>query len=489
MNHAIEQVHSFGRCDSGRSDVYEPTNVDEVKQVFALARASHGARRIVIRGGGHSFDGQALHANDDSRQIIMSTARFQRNRMEFSLGRNMVTLGSGVCWQDFIQQSIAYSAENHAPVMLPGSMQTGGGSTVGGTLAADCLSRFSGLGGKESAWIESFSILTPEANAPISVSEASNPDLFHAVIGGHGYIGFVTEATYRLIPVDYGSCAHTEITLHQTLASLIQKQLDLVASSGAPRGISSAWFTDQVMTDEMKLVRPEATAIKGGVFNSCYARPSGLPHFPLYNDLHSVWRYVTEIAARDPLADWMIHEALYRIVQRRNRFDDNLAEFLFFMDGDTFARKKFEDDTGDSFPLVQQTFVVPAAVTESFTISSMNKIADRGLHATEYDMLYIKRDSCFLSANYNLDGFAVTFAFEPLRCGNPDIDDLLRDLSVDCLQAGGRIHLPKNSHIDKRTFRAMFNNAGQLDQFERLKRLYDPNKLLQNPFSDKFFNF
>lgn len=58
---------------------------------------------------------------------------------------------------------------------------------------------------------------------------------------------------------------------------------------------------------------------------------------------------------------------------------------------------------------------------------------------------------------------------------------------MDCLKAGGRIHLPKNAHVDRATFRAMF--SPQIKTFEAIKRHCDPDLLSQNPFSDQFFAF
>lgn len=70
------------------------------------------------------------------------------------------------------------------------------------------------------------------------------------------------------------------------------------------------------------------------------------------------------------------------------------------------------------------------------------------------------------------------------------IPKLLRELSMDCLKAGGRIHLVKNVHADRdAVFRPMFSDQNQIETFEDIKRTCDPALVLQNPFSDKFFNF
>jgi hypothetical protein len=96
------------------------------------------------------------------------------------------------------------------------------------------------------------------------------------------------------------------------------------------------------------------------------------------------------------------------------------------------------------FPLVQQTFVIPIDKTETFVRSCIRKIDEHKLYPTESDMLYALEDECLLSANYRLNGFAVSFAFENRPdFSDPRVFELLRGLSRDCLEAGGRIHLPK----------------------------------------------
>ena len=493
MMNVPERVEGYGRYDTGNSEVHRPTCLAEVIAVFDIARASNGKQRVTIRAGGHSFDSQALHKDDAGNQLILSSDAFQPSRIEFDRdGPNTVTLGGGVTWGYFVSQAIGHARKRGGPIRIPGSMQTGSAATVGGTLSGDCLSRFSGISGKESAWIESFRILTPEAQQTVNASRTENPDLFHAVIGGHGYLGFVTDATYRLISIDNASCAHTEITTHTSFADLICKQKELVDHSAPPRAVSSAWFTDQVFAERMRQRLVEGGAIKGAVFNSSYARPARpkLPNFLLYHDILGPDRFLIEVAARVPFMNWLFHQGLYDTLQLVHKFDDDLPEFLFFMDGDAKARTTFQALYNRPFPIIQQTYVVPTGATEAFATTSVQKIQDRGLHPTECDMLYVAQDDCLMSANYHLDGFAVSFAFEPTSSDDVPPDEvcaLLRELSVDCLNAHGRIHLPKNSHVDRATFRSMFD--GQIQAFEAIKRNYDPNLLIQNRFSDQFFTF
>ncbi len=479
-----ELVRSFGRCARGQSQVFKPQSVDDVNRVFALAKKA--GQRIAIRGGGHSFGGQALHNADTLKQIVLSTDYFQPQRIDLAPDGSTVTLGAGVQWGCYVDREIARAIANNDSIRIPASMQTGRSSTAGGTLSGDCLSRFSGTAGRESRSIVSFRILTPGNPAPLDVNVNNNADLFNSVIGGHGYIGFVTDVTYKLIAIANTSLAHSTITTHTSFQDLIQKQNQLVQQfAAAPRAISSVWYTDPPSI--------LASGIKGGVFNSSYANPSNppLPGYPLYGDIHSDFRYHIELGARVPELNFAIHEFLYGIAKIGGEFENDLMDFIFFMDGNTIAKERFETaNFPDQFPIVQQTFVIPTNNTEAFAENCQTKMDARGIRPTECDMLFVAQDNCFMSANYYLDGFAVTLAFEPIApegCPPANICDLLHELSVDCLNAGGRIHMPKNVNVDKLVFRNMF--SPQIVTFENIKRQYDPDLLLGNPFSDNLFQF
>jgi decaprenylphospho-beta-D-ribofuranose 2-oxidase len=494
ITHDTKPVRSFGRCAAGVSQVYEPTNVDEIMAVFDIARKLR--RRVAIRGGGHSFDGQAVHNGDTGDQIILRTECLKTKTIEFDEHANKVTLGSGVKWGDFVDEALAHAKAGGGPIRIPGSMQTGSDATAGGTLSGDCLSRSSGTAGKESHWIDSFRIVTPQYGL-LDVTEANDPDLFHAVIGGHGYIGFVTDITYKLIAIPGMSCAHSDITLYHSFRELIEEQgklLDRARQERALPAISSVWFTRVPPIPLLGLLFP--TKIKGAVFQSWYDQPSAakFPGFPLYSG-DSELRYWTEVMARIPLLNWIIHEVLYGIVLAdKGKFENDLKDFIFFMDGDTMARKRFEaSHPGELFPIAQQTFVVPTHRAEAFAERCMSKVGGLfkyKLCPSECDMLPVKSDKCLLSANYDLEGYAISLGFEPIApdgCPPGKIVALLRDLSKYCLRVGGRIHLVKNVYADKEILRSMF--SPQIQRFEEIKRKYDPDLLLRNPFSDKFFDF
>jgi len=481
-----ECVRSFGRCAKGISEVKHPTSTDAAKR--ALLDAAAARRRVVIHGGGHSFDGQALHDGDTGQDLVLCTDQLTGIRWpDAQEPQGTVCMSAGATWSSFLDDSIRRGRAS-GRVELPGTMQTGGGATAGGTLAGDCLSRFSATQGKESAWVESFRLITPSGFDGI-VSRGADPELFHAAIGGHGYIGLATDIVYRLRSIPADSRVTTKISTYTDLPTLVA---ELKARSERPRdpegAVSSAGFTD--LTERFRF--------KGAIFESSYAPVDhALPGFVLYQDLSSLARYASELAARIPAMNWAIHEALFVEAQDTPTYQNDLRPFLFFMDANTFAKSRYErDHPGRLFPIVQQTFVIPDADhAAAFAERTLRLAADAMVRPTEFDILYAKSDRCLMSATYEQAGFAISIAFEPETewqdgCPPAAIAGLLSNLSDICWdEYHGRVHLVKNVHMSRTTFRKMFNDRGQLDLFEQIKRQYDPDGVLQNGFSDAFFDF
>src|SRR4051794_139369 len=156
------EFRSFGRGAAGRSLLVEPRSVDDVRNAFESAYMNHV--RVAVRGGGHSFHDQALHSGDNGEQMILSTRYF--DSIEFAPNGDALTvrIGAGVKWIDYYNAAVPRASLTGEPLRLPGSLQTGRNATAGGTMSGDCLSRFSGILGKESQWIESFRIVTTDGD-------------------------------------------------------------------------------------------------------------------------------------------------------------------------------------------------------------------------------------------------------------------------------------------------------------------------------------
>ena len=315
--------------------------------------------------------------------------------------------------------------------------------------------------------------------------------MFHAAIGGHGYLGFVTDITYRLLQLPSEFVARTEIATFRSLPELVEAQIpralrafQLAESarhtlSTLQKGTSAAPLR---ATSEIRAVSSVAfesfRSVKGVVFESSYAAPADppLPPFPLYNNLEGGLRYAAELMARDDRLNRLFHEGLFALLESgRKTFEDDIHEFSFFMDGNTFAKERFErEHPGRVFPITQQTFVVPETDTVRFAAECMTRMDAKRIAPTEMDLLFVAADECLMSATYEQSGFAISLAFENYEtaCPPKKVVALLRDLSVLCAEMGGRIHLVKNLHVEKAVVRRMFEKT--IGDFEAIKVHLDP---------------
>jgi len=495
-----DTVWSFGRYARGESQIREPENVQEVRDFFRSYLNDPNPPAVVIRAGGHSFDGQAVHDRDKGSRIVLSAEKFRGEPPTIRYHRNapkLVTLSAEVRWRDFLDD-----ARTRAPIRIPASMQTGGLATVGGTLAGDCLSRFSGTMGKESESIESFKLLTPSLQPPgdglTPISRTSHPDLFFAVIGGLGYLGFVTEATYRLVEIPADSVAHTEVTTRKSMASLLKRQRDVIREwqeqgRDEPLAVSSAAFINEAPLTH-------APQFKGGVFKSWYGSPGPVwrPAWPLYGNVNDPGRWAAEYTARIDGINTLIHQALYDLARLATPplFVNDIADFIFFMDGNTKAKEAYEALLQPRrFPIFQQTWVIPSSNATIFGDELVELLIERRIQPTELDVLFMRGNKCLLSAGYYARAMeepplkaAFTLGFErwtpssqPKRPAG-DVTALCEELNDRAIKYGGRIHLVKNVHVRRggTQFRDMF--GGTLDEFLRIKAQCDPSGLIRNKF-------
>jgi len=486
-----ERLGCYTGLYEARARVARPSNVAELSELFSYAR-EHG-RRVTIRGGGHSFDAQPI--NDD---LVVSTERLDSIEL---VDGDRLRVGPGAEWGE-----IFAATQRHG--LFPNDTATTENATAGGTLSADCLSRFSPAYGKEGKWVESFELLTtegellqctaPPASAPW---EELSPEqrAFRGVIGGFGYLGAVVSITYRLLGVgasdgrigvrtfawEYETFDHlardllpaTEQTYLEDSDPDDPDKLDAIWSAIVPsrRGIRRALLFTSAFTP-----KPERRRL-------IQHRPKLFVRVPFEWLLRVRW------------TSQLLWSLIFRIGFRRDEYVDDLEGFSFFMDGNARA-KRAGKRLGFSMRNIQQTFVVPfdreggddwrsghdALVRWLETAQAL--LDERGLNPTLHDVLFLPADEPFLlSSTAAGPGFAVSYAFETSRRSTLDeVSQAFRDLA-DLLwsEFGGRVHLVKNVFASRQTLAAMY--AEGAERFFALKEELDPAGILRNDFLERTF--
>ncbi len=486
-----ERLGCYTGLYEARADVARPGDVDELRELFRYARDR--GRRVTIRGGGHSFDAQPI--NDD---LVVSTERLDSIKL---LEGERVRVGPGARWGEIF-------AATEPQGLVPAVTVTTENATAGGTLSADCLSRFSPAYGKEGKWVESLDLLTTEGEllhccAP--QPEARWEDLtreqraFRGVIGGFGYLGAVVSITFRLLWV---GASEGQIGVRTFARSY--ETFDRLARYLVPE-------TEQTYVEESDPNDPEKLdAIWSAIIPSRGGSKRMLLFTSAFTDKAERQRLIQhrpKLLVRVPF-EWLLRvgwtsrllwSLIFRIGFRRDEYIDDLEGFSFFMDGNARA-KRAGKRLGFSMRNIQQTFVVPfdpeggadwqaghdSLVRWLETAHAL--LEERGLTPTLHDVLFLPADEPFLlSSTAAGPGFAVSYAFETSRRSTlREVSEAFSDLA-DLLwkEFGGRVHLVKNVFASKETLAAMY--ADSAERFFALKRELDPAGILHNEFLERTF--
>jgi len=490
ISHDLETIGCYTNLYSEQALVYAPSDADELKQIFEIARKHR--RRVTLRAGAHAFDEQSMGSD-----IVVLMTRLRGIEVDVVDAR--MTVGAGTTWGEVFDKLEPLG-------LVPYSTVTTRHATCGGTLASDCLSRFSPAYGKEAEHILSFEFLTfdgrrvtctpPPATKP-EPSWTLGEQLFCAAIGGFGLLGAALSITYGLLRVgetDGRIGVESHLRKYRTYRDLARDLIPMVREiverkraatfdrSVDPEAVFSALFN----------VRKSQYAI---LLHSRYTTSLARNRLAIHEP-NATFRIAAEWALRSQTVNvvtWPIFYAL--LFHEGETYVDDLQGFTFFMDGNSNAND-LGRDLGFAMKAIQQTFVVPAQggrVANRGWDDADDRLADfleaahvkfegHGLEPTLFDVLFIPRDDrAFMSPSRELDGFAVSYAFET---SNPAKLELVKqcfvELSDDLLAIGGRVSLVKNVHASVGALSTMY--ADGIPKLQALKAMVDPDKLLRSDF-------
>ena len=482
-----EKIGCYTGLFEAKASVVRPSNVNELREVFRRARES--GRRVTMRGGGHSFDAQPI--GDD---IVVSTERM--NSIEL-LPDDRIRVGPGATWGQIF-------AETQPHGLVPAVTVTTEHATPGGTLSADCLSRFSMAYGKEGTRAESFELLTTDGD----LLQCSPPPpgtpwdqmtreqrAFRGAIGGFGYLGAVVSITYRLLRVGASedgkigvrSFARTYETFDRLTADLLPATAQAYqeeSDPNDPQKLDAIWsaILPARRGSHRMLLFTSAFTPDAERRRMIQHRPKFLPRIPFEWLMRVTWM------------SKILWAAIFKMGFNHDQYVDDLEGFTFFMDGNARA-KRVGKWFGFSMRNIQQTFVVPFDGGDwraghdtlvEWLDMAIQFLAERGLNPTLHDVLFLPGDEPFvLSSTAAGPGFAVSYAFETARPSTlRKAREAFSDLSDVLWQRyGGRVHLVKNVCASRQTLAEMYRDGAA--RFFALKGELDPGWVLRNDFLER----
>jgi decaprenylphospho-beta-D-ribofuranose 2-oxidase len=448
-------LKSYGRLHSARPQVFRPASIDELRHLFAWADRED--RKFTFHAGAHSFDSQAL--NED---VAFDLTRLDAIKRIDEQDRQ-ITVEPGVRWGKIVEALLPHG-------LTPYVVVTTEKATAGGTLSGNCLSRSSPIYGKEGTFVERFQLLTP-AGELLECSRESNPDVFHAVVGGFGYLGAVVEITYKVLHIGEKRQIESTVRKYQSAEELIRALMELTKSPDDWDAVySTAFFSTK--------------RIKGFVFRARYTDDTKLRRILIHRP-KNILRIPIELATRFSAINTLAWNLIFRFfIKNAERYVDPIPGYAFLMDGHRRA-KEFAEFFGFHVPTIQQTYVLPEANTLNFFTELADRLRSLELLPNLLDVLFVKSDDFVMSANNGLEGYAVSVAFDDLN--KRRIETLSRELvafSDRCHQMGGRVYLVKNVHATTQQLHRMYAHA--MPPFLEMKRRLDPRGILRNEFFSRW---
>lgn len=484
-----ELLRSYSRLDSACAEVKRPGTVAELAALLIDARDA--GRRVTFRAGGMSLHDQSL--NDD---MIISLERFDEIGPVDVPGQT-ITVGAGARWGDIVKATLTHD-------LVPYVVVTSKRCTAGGTLASDGISRYSPSYGSESVHVESFDILFVGETAVRTIVRPDPADhtsedarLFRAVIGGFGYLGVVIRVTHRLLSVRAAPGSGpvqvvTELSTYGSFRELVDAQIDLLEEP-IEEDLELWPFPKEADAVEYPAVYavafPHEGDGRGAVYKSSYGRGvKGKPYIIYQPDawFRKLMGYLLTKPALKPLVNWTVWQSMK--LDAGKTFVNDVFDYMFFMDGEVAFKESYEKLPERMARVVQQTFVVEYKKAADFLDEIPEILEAKGIEPTLFEFLFMPRDRILMSASYDMPGFAITLAFQDIRCPQRREKAIaaLEEIARLCHDPfGGRIHFTKNVYADRAVLQAMY--AGRASEFTALKATYDPQGVLRNAFFERNF--
>ena len=441
--------------------VWQPTTIEEVRAVLALARSS--GHTIAPRGTGNSYNDAALNAEE----IVLDCSQLRRV-LAWDATNGIITLEPGVTVRDLWRATIA---EGWWPPVVPGTM----GPTLGGCAAMNVHGKNAWRLGSIGEHILAFDLMGPDGNI-VSVTPQSDPDLFHAAIGGLGMLGITTSLTLQLQRVTSGTLqvrkfaapSLTEMFAlfaeHTPTADYLVGWIDGFASGAAlGRGlVERADFAQQL---DPRSLQPSAQDMPAKIMGV-------LPRAEL-------WRFMRPIFT-DP-AMRAANEAQFR----RGAFTAGQmhhvphAQFHFLHDYVPNWKRAWLPGGLRQFQVFVPHEQAPAVFAELLHRSQRAGIVP-------YLCVFKQHRADPFLLPYQLEGFSLSLDYHVTNHNAKRLATLFAEMRVPVVASGGRFYLAKDDALDAATY-AKTVGAERIAHFLALKQSRDPEGLLQSDLFRRTF--
>jgi decaprenylphospho-beta-D-ribofuranose 2-oxidase len=446
---------------TAHSPCYVATARDSADILAALATARANGRSVIAHGAGHSYSDAAL--NGDGMVVDMTG---MRRIVAWDPERGIMQVEPGVTMREVVRVALP---DGWWPPVTPSTAE----ATIGGCVAMNVMGKNAWHCGSFGEHVLSLTVLLVSGQS-LTVSPASHPHLFHALVGSAGLLGIITSITLQLRRVASGN------VLVRTRAASSINDILAIFQEEQTADFAEAWVDGIAHGRQLG---------RGIVTCATYSDADDPPSLQLPAD-----RLASSFAER--LARWS-GSALRPVLQSGTRLANGIAYQWATWQPREAARPQ---------SLFHSTFYHPVAFaglhalfphgTETLQVFVPHAHAEalfteilRCSHANQFLPLWciIKRhrsDPFLLS--YQVDGFSLEVNYRLVPHTRDRLHQMLREMIDLVIAAGGRLYLAKDALLTQDRLRQSVGDAA-IETFLALKRQYDPDMLLQSDLFRRLF--
>lgn len=455
----LERVEGWGGAVSSAGYVFRPSNVEQLREVFALARETK--RKITLRGAGRSYGDASIGAEN----IVLDLSRMNRI-LDWDPVNGRITVEAGTTiaqlWKYVIQ-------EGWWPAVVPGTMFP----TIGGCLGMNIHGKNNFAVGPIGEHVIGFEFLTA-AGEVLNVCKEDDPEMFYGAIGSFGMLGCFTKVTLQLKKV-YSGQLEVESILANDLHELFE-----VFEKRIPQSDYLVGWIDAFATGK-KLGRAQ-------VHQANYL-PSGADPNPTQTlrvenqelpdtimgllPKSVVWRFLKPFV--NNLGMRMVNLAKFMataIAPKGKKFRQSHAGFAFLLDYVPNWKKSYGPGG-----LIQYQSFIPKETAERAFRAQFELCQREGL--VPYLAVFKRHRPDNFLMTHAVDGYSLALDFKVTQENRARIWALTQELNEIVLDAGGRFYLAKDATLSPEAFRKYISD-NVLAKFRELKKRCDPDNLLES---------
>ena len=445
--------------------VYRPRGVDEIRGAFDDARRE--GSNLAPRGGGNSYGDASV--NDVGH--VLDIGRMNRI-LDFDSVEGIADCEPGVTIRDLWRFAVPLG---HWPKVVSGTMFP----TLAGAAAMNIHGKNNYKVGTIGDHILDFDLLTPTGEL-LTCSRESNPNVFHAAIGGFGMLGVFTRIRLRTQPIHSG-----DLEVRAWSSSCLRDMMDRFEERKSEADYLVGWIDCFGKGSELgRGLIHEARYLSPGedprATETLRLDHQELPTRILGFPKSEVWRCMRPICNDFgmPLLNWSKHLA-GKFESRRPPYRQSHAAFAFLLDYVPDWKRAYGKGG-----LIQYQSFLPKESAEDVYSEMLRHCHHRGIVPYLGVFKRHRMDPFWLT--HAVDGWSFAMDFQVPSGDRSRLWKHCAELTEIVLAGGGKFYFAKDLVIDKDAARRMFDEDA-LARFMALKNELDPEHLLQTNLWRRLF--